>query len=279
MMRFLSSICFSALLLACTESSTTVSVPSTAAANVQELPFEFVVDGLDRQRKVRLYLPTDYQTSEQSYPVIYMLDGQNLFDDATAYAGEWGVDETLNQMATTEGLKFIVVGIDNGGDKRMNEYSPWVNKRFGAAQGALFTTFIVDVVKPFIDNNYRTLDDVEHTAIIGSSMGGLLAHYALHAHPQIFGKAGIFSPSYWYSADVFTYSKDHKASLDAKIYVMYGDKEGDGMIVDTTYMQQQLRKQGHPRQNMLFKRVLGGEHNEALWRSQFADAVRWLFSS
>jgi predicted alpha/beta superfamily hydrolase len=112
---------------------------------------------------------------------------------------------------------------------------------------------------------------------MGSSMGGLISHYAIHAYPEVFGKAGIFSPAYWYSQDVYSFSKLKKAQLDARLYVMYGDEEGNGMIADTDKMQRQLRQQGHPRQNTLFKRVPNGEHNEQLWRTEFSDAIQWLF--
>ena len=251
---------------------------STASNNVSVLPFEFVMDGLDRQRQVRLYLPPDYEQSDQAYPVVYMHDGQNIFDDATSYAGEWGVDETLNQLAAQTGLRLIVVAIDHGGDFRMNELSPWENKRFGEAQGKQYMDFIVEVVKPYIDNNYRTLSDPQHTAIFGSSMGGLISHYAIHAYPQVFSKAGIFSPSYWYSPQVYDYTREHKLWLSAKIYVMYGDKEGDGMVADSDRMQRQLEQQGHPRSNWVFKRVAGGEHNENLWRNEFSQAIQWLFA-
>jgi predicted alpha/beta superfamily hydrolase len=272
-------ICLLTLICGCSDEPNASKSLSTAAPNVLILPFAFVLDGLDRQRTIRVYLPPNYDRSSDSYSVVYMQDGQNLFDDSTAYAGEWGVDETLNELSQQQGLNIIVVGIDNGGEKRMNEYSPWENKRFGAAEGEQYMDFVVEVVKPYIDTNYRTLSDVQHTAIIGSSMGGLIAHYALHAYPNVFGKAAIFSPSYWYSPEVFVYTNTHKAALDAKIYVMFGDKEGDGMIVDTGRMEHQLREQGHPRQNMLFKRVVGGEHNESLWRSEFSAAIRWLFPS
>ena len=262
----------------CEQAPKDVTRVSTASSNVSVLPFEFMLEGLDRQRTVRLYLPPDYETSTQAYPVLYMHDGQNLFDDATAYAGEWGVDESLNQLAASSSLRLIVVAIDNGGDYRMNELSPWENKRFGEAQGKQYMDFIVDVVKPYIDSNYRTLADVQHTAIMGSSMGGLISHYAVHAYPQVFSKAGIFSPSYWYSTEVFEFTQQHKAALNAKLYVMYGDKEGDGMIADTDRMQRQLKAQGHPSSHMVFKRVTGGEHNELLWRSEFAAAIQWLFA-
>ncbi len=263
------------MLLACSEPE----LHSSANQNVQVLPFAFVMDGLDRQRTVRLYLPPSYQQSDKAYPVIYMHDGQNLFDQVSAYAGEWGIDETLDQLASSQGFEAIVVGIDNGGEFRMNELSPWPNKRFGEAQGKQYMDFIVEVVKPYIDSNYRTKSAADFTAIMGSSMGGLISHYAIHAYPKVFSKAGIFSPSYWYSPDVFSFTQNSKADLDARLYVMFGDKEGDGMISDTFKMQRQLKQQGHPRQNMQFKRVAGGEHNEQLWRNEFAEAVLWLFQS
>ena len=261
------------LLVSCSEPVKT----STATDNVQVLPYQFLIAGLDRQRTIRLYLPANYHHSDKRYPVIYMHDGQNLFDNKTAYAGEWGVDESLNQLAEQQGIEVIVVGIDNGADFRMNELSPWENKRFGEAQGQQYMDFIVEVVKPYIDTNFRSKAGRLHTAIMGSSMGGLISHYAVHAYPEVFSKAGIFSPAYWYSQDVFSFTQLKKAASDARLYVMYGGKEGDGMIADTDKMQRQLKRQGHPWKNVMFKRVPNGEHNEQLWRTEFSEAIQWLF--
>ncbi|MFT6899454.1 MAG: putative alpha/beta superfamily hydrolase [Paraglaciecola sp.] len=251
--------------------------PTSAAPNVRVLPMGFLIPELERIRTVRLYLPPGYEASSKHYPVLYMQDGQNLFDNATADAGEWAVDESLNKLASEQGLELIVVGIDNGGDFSINELSPWPNKRFGEAQGEQYLQFIVEVVKPYIDTNYRTLPQVQNTAIMGSSMGGLMAHYAIHQSPEVFGKAGIFSPSYWFSPDVFSHSKSHRADDEARLYVLFGSEEGDGMVADTDKMQRQLKQQGHPRQNMQFTRIEGGQHNEKLWREAFPAAVQWLF--
>ncbi len=267
------SLSFILLLFACTEPLKT----STATDNVQVLPYQFVMPQLDRQRTIRLYLPPSYHNSSKYYPVIYMHDGQNLFDDISAIAGEWEVDESLNQLAEQQNLEVIVVGIDHDMDFRINELSPWGNNRFGEPQGKQYMDFIVEVVKPYIDTNFRTNKDRLHTAIMGSAMGGLISHYGVHAYPDVFSKAGIFSPSYWYSQDVYSFTQLIKAPLDARLYVMYGDNEGGGMIADTNKMQRQLKQQGHPRQNILFKRVPGGEHNVQLWRTEFSEAVRWLF--
>ncbi|MFT4938303.1 MAG: putative alpha/beta superfamily hydrolase [Paraglaciecola sp.] len=270
-------ILFSTILLILLSACSEPVKVSSATDNVIVLPVSFYLDRLDRERSVRLYLPPNYASSDKTYPVVYMHDGQNLFDDASAFLSEWGIDESLNLLATEKGLELIVVGIDNGGEKRMNELSPWPNKRFGAAEGREYMDFITEVVKPYIDTNYRSKPERQHTAIMGSSMGGLISHFAIHEYPQVFSKAGIFSPSYWYSQQVFEHTRTARAAADAKLYIMYGGNEGDGMIGDVSKMQRQLKFQGHPRQNMLFKRVEGGEHNETFWRAQFPAAIEWLF--
>lgn len=157
--------------------------PSTATKNVIILEKTLTIPKLNRQRRLRIYLPENYQLSKQHYPVLYMHDAQNLFDDKTAYAGEWGIDETLNRLAAENGLSLIVVGIDNGLELRMNELSPWPNQEYGVAEGEQYMDFIVNEVKPFIDKSYRTLTDKNNTAIMGSSMGGLISHYAIFEYP------------------------------------------------------------------------------------------------
>ena len=119
-----------------TTAAAAVPAKSTATAGVSILTPQLLIPGLNRQRTLRLYLPPGYATSTKRYPVLYMHDGQNLFDAATAYAGEWGVDETLDALAKSQGLELIVVGIDNGGVNRMTELNAWDNTRFGKGEGA-----------------------------------------------------------------------------------------------------------------------------------------------
>ncbi len=178
---------------------------STAAPNVQILSTSFAMPQLNRTRRIWLYLPPDYQTGNRRYPVIYMHDGQNLFDNTTSFSGEWGIDETLNQLFPTDSGA-IVVGIDNGGSDRTNEYSPWMNPQYGGGQGDLYARFIVETLKPYIDQNFRTKPEREFTATIGSSMGGLISYYLGLKHQQVFSKIGIFSPSFWFSSGVLTFS-------------------------------------------------------------------------
>jgi predicted alpha/beta superfamily hydrolase len=188
---------------ACAADSSVVAKTSTAQANVSLLKEELIIPGLNRKRQIRLYLPPNYASSGQRYPVLYMHDAQNLFDVATAYAGEWKVDETMNALSKAGKLDLIVVGIDNGQDKRMTELNPWSNAQFGAGEGKEYVEFIVKVVKPLIDRQYRSKPDRINTAIMGSSMGGLISHYAINQYPDVFSKAGIFSPSYWIAGAAF----------------------------------------------------------------------------
>jgi predicted alpha/beta superfamily hydrolase len=124
----------------------------------------FFMPQLNRSRRIWLYLPPAYETSGLSYPVMYMHDGQNLFDVLTAYSGEWEVDEALNTLASQGHKVPIVVGIDNGGTNRIGEYTPWSNPDYGGGDGDLYIRFIVETLKPYIDQHYRTLSDRSNTA-------------------------------------------------------------------------------------------------------------------
>ena len=250
---------------------------SSAASNVEVLTKGFDMPGLNRTRKVRIYLPPDYASSKESYPVLYMHDGQNLFDDKTSYVGEWGVDETLNKLHHQKKLSLIIVGIDNGQDKRMNELSPWKNQKFGNAEGEQYMAFIVKQVKPYVDSQYRTLKDLNNTGIMGSSMGGLISHYAILEYPEVFSKAGIFSPSFWFSEQAYSFTKQNAPNSNARLFYLMGEKEGADSVANMQKMVEQIQAQGHPLKNVVSRVVAGGEHNEGFWRSEFERAVLWLF--
>jgi predicted alpha/beta superfamily hydrolase len=233
--------------------------------------------GLNRERGLRLYVPPDYADHpERRYPVIYMHDGQNLFDvKTTAYGTEWGVDETLNDLAKKTGFEAIVVGVDNS-DKRMSELNPYPGPKLMEAEGPDYMRFIVEVVKPYIDRTYRTLPDREHTALMGSSMGGLITHYALQAYPQVFSKYGIFSPSYWASPELVARAEKQEMPPGTLLYVYCGGKEGPVMEDPARAMAATLARQG-PRENVTLHINPEAEHNEKFWRPEFRTAVLWLF--
>ena len=267
-------------LAACTAPAPAAPPPraSTAGPGVHVLVQRLAMPGLGRERTLRLYLPPSYESApDRRYPVIYMHDGQNLFDDATSYAGEWGVDETMDAFARTRGFEAIVVGIDNGGEERLRELSPWTNARYGAAQGEQYMAFVVDIVKPFVDTHYRTRPDREDTAIAGSSMGGLISHYALLRYPQVFGKAAIFSPSYWYSNEVYVQTKAHPWPAGARSYFYIGGREGDESVADVQRMLPLLATPDHAVRDVTLHVEPDAQHDERAWRAEFPRAVAWLF--
>jgi alpha-glucosidase len=245
---------------------------------VSVLPAKLEIPGLARQRQVRIYVPPGYASSGKRYPVLYMHDAQNLFDDASSFVGEWKVDETLDELAKSGKLELIVVGIDHGQDKRLTELNPWANQRFGPGEGREYMDFIVNVVKPLVDSTYRTLPDRDHTAIMGSSMGGLISHYAIVQYPQVFSKAGVFSPAYWTAPAVYGYVADHPLPTDARVYMLMGELEGDSMVPDVRRMADVVRATGLPAGSMVLKIVPGERHNEGFWSREFGEAVQWLFA-
>lgn len=274
-MHALASALLALALFLCGPARAAEAPVSSAQPNVSVLG-PLAMPGLGRERLVRLYLPPSYATEPtRRYPVIYMHDGQNLFDAATAYAGEWGVDETLNELARSEGFEAIVVGIDNGGERRMNELSPYAHPRIGTAEGAQYLSFVVDVLKPLVDKRYRSLPGREHTAIMGSSMGGLISHFAIQRYPDVFSKAGLFSPSYWLAPALFDEVAARALAPDARLYLYVGGREGD-MVADARRMHTTLLRLNPP-QALTLHVAPEAEHNEAAWRAEFARALRWLF--
>lgn len=258
---------------------------STAAKNVTILTKEFVIPQLNRKRKVRLYLPPNYNSSNKSYPVVYMHDGQNLFDKKTSFSGEWQVDETLNKLFKDKNLQLIVVGIDNGGKKRLDEYSPWKNDKHGGGEGDAYVEFLVKTLKPYVDKNYRTLKDQNNTGITGSSMGGLISHYAVLKHPNVFGKIGVFSPAFWFAPEIIEFSKKNGKLNAIKMYFLAGAKEGNNVafkeisktVKDMNTVVEILKEEGFNSQNIVTKIVPEGKHNEELWKTNFEEAITWLF--
>ena len=266
------------LLLAGCTGQAQVAKPPTAQPSMSLHPNQLDMPGLNRKRQIRMYLPPGYATSNKRYPVLYMHDGQNLFDNATAYAGEWNVDETLNALAKEGKLELIVVGIDNGQDKRMTELNPWTHAEFGSGEGRQYMDFVVKTVKPLIDSTYRTLPDRANTGVMGSSMGGLISHYAVNQYPDVFSKAGVFSPAYWTAGDdMLKFAGASKARGDARLYLLMGEKEGQSMVRDVRRMHMELKKLQHPEANHWLKVVPGAEHNEAFWSREFREAVLWMF--
>ncbi|MEI8048649.1 MAG: alpha/beta hydrolase-fold protein [Bacteroidota bacterium] len=252
---------------------------STAAANVKIMSNDFFMPQINRTRRIWIYYPPGYETSGISYPVLYMHDGQNLFDAATSYSGEWEVDETLNKLAAQGKKVPIVVGIDNGGGDRIGEYTPWANSQYGGGDGEKYMQFIVETLKPYIDQHYRTLPDRENTGILGSSLGGLISHYGSLRYQGTFSKVGLFSPSYWFSDNIWAFTHSIGLGQNLRFFQLCGTGEGAGVQSDMQRMNDSLVSMGFGQDNIFNKIVAGGEHNEKLWREAFGEAYTWLFNN
>lgn len=253
----------------------------TLSSNVKILSENFNLPQLKTTRKIWIYLPPDYATSSQKYPVIYMHDGQNLFDNATSFSGEWGVDETMNQLSEQHKFSAIIVGIDNGGDSRLDEYSPWKNKKYNkGGEGEAYVEFLVKTLKPYIDKRYRTLPQAKNTGLIGSSMGGLISFYAGVKYPKTFGKIGIFSPAFWFvSKDLQLFTNQNNKHLkNSKFYFVAGAHEDEGLTKEIDTIENILLK-SVPKDNISTKIDEDGTHSENYWRREFSNAVLWLFGN
>ncbi len=252
---------------------------STAAWNVSVMDENFYMPQLDRERRIWLYLPPGYDSTDMSYPVLYMHDGQNLFDEVTSFAGEWEVDETLNELASQGYQVPIVVGIDNGGIYRIDELTPYYNEEYeGGGQGDEYMAFVVETLKPHIDASYRTLPDRENTGIIGSSLGGLISTYGALKYQDVFSKSGPFSPAYWINYDsIWNFVAEAGMQDEIRFYQNTGQHEGDEYIGMMYMMEDSLKKAGF--NQVASKVIIGGQHNEQTWRDDFAEAYLWLFVS
>ena len=245
--------------------------------NVHLIDSTFVIPTLNRERKVWVYLPKSYSSSNKNYPVIYMHDAQNLFDSNTSYAGEWKIDETLDIANSKGGREAIIVGIENGGKYRIDELTPFANKEYGGGNAKYYMEFIVDVVKNYVDVTYRTKSDRENTFMLGSSLGGLVSFYGLMKYKNVFSKSVVMSPSFWFSDRIY-YIPSSSRNKKINIFFLAGDSESPSMIPNIEKMMGRLEKYNYPSEDIVFKAIKGGEHNEKLWGDNFLEAYNWLLN-
>jgi predicted alpha/beta superfamily hydrolase len=254
---------------------------STAAVNVRIVSSTFSIPQLNRTRRIWVYLPPNYNAdTTKRYPVMYLQDGQNLFDKATSFSGEWEVDETLNNLAGKGDRGCIVVGIDNGGAARINEYSPWKNTRYGGGEGAFYAKFIVETLKPYIDKTFRTRPDRLNTAIGGSSMGGVIAAYTAAEYQQVFSKALIFSPAFWFSDSCYYHMAAMGKRFPMRYYLMAGQLEDNGTVVHDLYkMEKMFIGIGYQaKKDYIIVPHTDGQHAEWFWAREFGAGYQWLFA-
>jgi predicted alpha/beta superfamily hydrolase len=191
------------------------------------------------------------------------------------------VDEFLDSAITRS---CIVVAIDNGGSKRLNEYCPYdyslknlglsVADSLNKGEGKLYIDFLVNTLKPFIDKNYRTLKDKSNTFVAGSSMGGLISMYAVLKYPKVFGGAGVFSPAFWVGPKIFDDIKTMGKKVKSNIYFYAGKQEGEQMVPDMLKAFDEMTKVS--KSKMITMIGDEGKHNEQTWRKEFPLFYYWM---
>lgn len=261
---------------------------STASANVHLLDSAFYIPQLDRHRRIWIYLPEDYATSGKRYPVLYMQDGQHVFDEATSQGRigpiEWGVDEVIDAAAD----KCIVVAVNHQTDykDRVPEYYFRPNTDHPDVEGPAYLNFMVETLKSYIDANYRTLTGKQHTGLAGSSMGGLISFYGGLSHPAVFGSVGVFSPSIWLdhgNIERELTTLNNIADIHTQRYYFYAGKSENRLKPDSTFVHMHddvqraiglLRNAADPTIALAARE--DGRHGALYWREAFPTFYQWF---
>ena len=240
---------------------------------------EFEIPQLNKTRRVWALLPYDYETSNESYPVLYLQDAQNLFNEKAKY-GNWEIDKKLAVMSEYNIGKIIIIAVEHAEKERILEYNVG-NTVLGNGQGKKYIRFLTDTLKPFVDDNFRTKPEREYTGIGGSSMGGLVSIFSGIMYPEVFGKLMIFSPSLWVVPKIKLSFLDMDEPQDTRIYLYAGGDESATMIDHVKNFKKRLLKKDSLSDKMKIRLSINmeGKHNERYWSDEFPKAIEWLFFS
>jgi len=256
---------------------------ASLTGNIEKLAgFESKV--LQNRRNISVYLPPQYRTeSERRFPVLYMHDGQNIFDGSTSYIPnqEWRADEAAEALIGAGLIEpIIIVGIDNGGMERANEYLPWKIKMGTSETGGkadLYGTMMTEELIPMINAKYRTKTGATNTGLLGSSFGGVITSYLGTTRPDMFGKLGIVSPSVWVSNRALL-SAVKPVKNRQRIWIDMGTKEGAGAVSDATALFDAYKAAGWKEGKDITLVIDGNaEHNELAWSRRMMSILTYLF--
>ncbi|HNU58883.1 MAG TPA: alpha/beta hydrolase-fold protein, partial [Aquaticitalea sp.] len=233
---------------------------------------------LNATRKISALLPYDYYQTNKRYPVLYLQDGQNLFNPMAPF-GDWAIDKSLAKLAEQGMSDLIIIAIDHGEKERINEYLPYYHPRFGEGKGNFYIQFMIEKLIPYINGNFRTLPDFHNTGIGGSSMGALISLHAGLSNPGVFGKMMIFSPSLWISQTIFHQTKSFKPLQESMIYLYAGGQESPEHLPNARKLDKIIREKMADNHNIDFYFSVNelGNHSEAHWGVEFPRAVKWLY--
>jgi predicted alpha/beta superfamily hydrolase len=243
---------------------------------VQLISDEFQIPQLNKTRKIWALLPHDYDNSSENYPVMYLQDAQNLFNESAEF-GNWEIDKKLAVMSEYKIGKIIIIAIEHAEEDRIKEYN--VGKTvLGKGQGKKYIRFVTDTLKPFVDSNFRTKKEREFTGIGGSSMGGLVSIFSGLRNPEVYGKLMIFSPSLWVVPELKIDTKKAN-NADTKIYLYAGGDESKTMIEHTESFKDNLISSEFvkDKSNINLSINRQGKHSETYWSDEFPKAIEWLF--
>jgi len=246
---------------------------------------QFHSNFLPTDRDVSVYVPPGYDEQPgRRYPVLYLHDGQNLFDPRTSFipGRTWQVAETADAVIESGEVEpLIIVGIANAGEHRLAEYTPTRDWKMGGGDADKYGKLLIYDLLPFIASNYRVLDGVEHTGLGGSSLGGLVTLYLGLSYPEIFSRLAVMSPSVWWnhrSIVALVNERASKLTHRPRIWLDVGDAEGRRTLADTDLLNRRLEAWGWSDEKDLdYERVPGGTHDEAAWAQRVGPMLRFLF--
>lgn len=244
----------------------------------------FASRNLSTARNLIVYLPPGYEAGADRYPVLYLQDGQNLFDPATAFGGQdWRADVTADHLIRRRAVQpLIMVGLYNTGVERIAEYTPTRDHRRTGGKGDRYAAMLAREVKPYIDAAYRTERGPAHTGVGGSSMGGLVSLAAGLLYPRVFGRVAILSPSVWWDQQsILKMVERYRFPVRPRIWMDAGTAEGDApeqVIADLRMLGQALLAKGwREGVDLRYSEVQGAGHNEWAWGARFGMVLEYLF--
>ncbi len=244
---------------------------------------DFVSRLLDHHHDLVVYVPPMYETEgERRFPVLYMQDGQNLFDPETSFikGNHWRMGETADPLAEAGAIEpLIIVGIYNAGEKRMDEYTPVEDKRLGGGHADTYGRMLVEELKPFIDAHYRTLPGPEHCGVGGSSLGGLVSLHLALRYPTVFSRLAVVSPSVWWRNRMILKTVTALAEKPPlRIWLDMGTKESTKALQDARALRDALIRKGwRLGEDLVYFEAEGGEHTESAWAERVDPMLRFLF--
>lgn len=246
---------------------------------VEIISEKFFIPQLNRTRKIWALLPYNYHKTDKTYPVLYLQDAQNLFNEGSAF-GNWEIDKKMSILAEYGRGDVIIIAIENGSEDRIKEYILDNDSITKNAEGKKYIRFLADTLKPYVDSVYRTKPEREFTGIGGSSLGGLISIYSGFLYPEVYSKLLIFSPSLWVNPENNFPQMNFKNPYEIKVYMYGGEMEGSQMTERIALFEKTLEswENSHSIQ-FEFKISINdeGKHQEFYWSQEFPRAVEWLF--